>query len=102
MPNDEKTAAGALFANVAAMRECGGTLGAWLATLKGPLAATLAMCAAVAATDAALTTEAHAPRLAALVSVGVAAYALAVLVVGREAVAELRRLRQPSYHRGTP
>ncbi|GEJ57620.1 lipopolysaccharide biosynthesis protein [Anaeromyxobacter diazotrophicus] len=85
-----------------AMRECGGTLGAWLATLKGPLAATLAMSAAVAATDAALVTEAPAPRLAALVSAGVTAYALAVLVVGREAVAELRRLRQPSYHRGTP
>jgi O-antigen/teichoic acid export membrane protein len=84
----------------AAMRECGGTLGSWLATFKGPATATGAMSAFVAAVDAALATEGHALRLSAMVSVGLIAYTLAVLVVGRDVVANLRRMRQPSYEQG--
>ncbi len=79
----------------AAMRECGGDLGEWLRTLASPLAATLAMCALVSVVGAALAEERHPARLASMVLVGIATYALAVLVVGRDLIAELRRVRQP-------
>jgi O-antigen/teichoic acid export membrane protein len=79
-----------LFARTA-MRECGGTLGQWLATLRGAFAATLVMGGCVAVVGALLPEGRHVLRLAWMVPAGVLAYALAVAVVAGDALTGLRR-----------
>jgi O-antigen/teichoic acid export membrane protein len=86
----------------AAMRECGGTVGQWLAAFHGPAVATLVMGAAVIGAQAALAAQSAALRLPSTVTVGMAAYALAVLLVGRDVVAQLRLVRQPTLPRELP
>jgi PST family polysaccharide transporter len=83
------------------MRECGGGLSQWLATLRAPAAATVAMSLAVLLAGALLPAGAPLLRLVTLVAVGLVAYPVAALAVGPDILVEVRRLRSPGLEPGS-